>query len=208
MVIGDSSIRAFGRTRKSLNATSVTGFGGMDVLELIGLLQVGKVTKDFDLGKYKIRNRLQYGKDEFATIKFCKHCYSECTINFTGQLILVIGLNNSLKAEREPFSNEYGRSMQDINAIYNLLDKTLSKMVPNASVLHAPVLKVVKGVWKRSQIAQKIYGDLNACIYRRPHLQFDPEEPLKNDLFDREGVHLEDNAATEFWAKSFEASDE
>lgn len=208
MVIGDSSIRAFGKTRKSLNATSVTGFGGMDVLELIGLLQVGKVTKDFDLGKYKIRNRLQYGKDEFATIKFCKHCYSECTINFTGQLILVIGLNNSLKAEREPFSNEYGRSMQDINAIYNLLDKTLSKMVPNASVLHAPVLKVVKGVWKRSQIAQKIYGDLNACIYRRPHLQFDPEEPLKNDLFDREGVHLEDNAATEFWAKSFEASDE
>lgn len=80
-------------------------------------------------------------------------------------------------------------------------------MVPNATVFHAPVIKVVRGTWKRSQIAQKIYGDLNACIYRRPHLQFDPEEPLKNDLFDREGVHLEDEAATEFWARSFETSE-
>lgn len=177
------------------------------MLELICILQAGKISKDFDLGKYKVRNRLQYEKDEFAAIKFCKHCYSECTVNFTGQLILVIGLNNSLKAEREPFSNEYGRSMQDIDAIYKLLDKTLLKMVPNATVFHAPVIKVVRGTWKRSQIAQKIYGDLNACIYRRPHLQFDPEEPLKNDLFDREGVHLEDEAATEFWARSFETSE-
>ena len=179
----------------------------MDILEFICLMQVGKISKDYDLGKYKVRNRLQSGKDEFATIRFCKHCYSECARNFTGQLILVIGLNNSLKAEIEPFSNEYGRSMQDINALYKLLDITIAKMLPNAEVLHAPVIKVVKGTWKRSQLAQKIFGDVNACIYRRPHLQFDPEEPLKNDLFDREGVHLEDEASTEFWAKSFETAE-
>ena len=59
----------------------------MDLLELICLLQTGKITKDFDLGKYKVRNRLQVGKDEFATIRFCKHCYADCLDKFTGQLI-------------------------------------------------------------------------------------------------------------------------
>ena len=180
----------------------------MDILELICLLQAGKITKDFDLNKYKVRNRLQYGKDEFATIRFCKHCYSECASNFNGQLILVIGLNNSLKAEKEPFSNEYGRSMQDVDALFKLMDKTIAKMVPNAKVFYAPVIRVVRGAWKRSQLAQKIYGDANSCIYRRSHLQFDPEEPLKKDLFDREGVHLNDEAATEFWARSFEMSED
>ena len=205
MVIGDSTIRAFGRIRKSLTSTSITGFGGMDVLELICLLQTGKITKDLDMAKYKVRNRLQVGKDEFSTIRFCKHCYADCLDNFTGQLILVVGLNNSLKAEKEPFSNEYGRNMQDINGLYRQLDKTIAKMLPNAKVAHAPVLKVKRFAWTRSNLAQKIYGDLNACIHRRTHLQFDPEEPLRSGLFDADGVHLLDKESTEFWARNFES---
>ena len=177
----------------------------MDVLELICLLQTGKINKDFDMAKYKVRNRLQVGKDEFATIRFCKHCYAECLDKFTGQLILVIGLNNSLKAEKEPFSNEYGRNMQDINGLFRQLDKTIARMLPNAKVAYAPVLKVERGNWNRSNLAQKIYGDLNACIHRRTHLQFDPEEPLRNKLFDPDRVHLLDKESTEFWAKSFES---
>ena len=125
--------------------------------------------------------------------------------NFEGQLILVIGLNNSLKAEREPFANEYGRCMQNVDNLHKLLDKTIARMVPKAKVAYAPVLKVERDVWNRSQKAQKIYGDLNSNIFRRSHLQFDPEEPLKRGLFDKnDGVHLLDNESVEFWTESFQ----
>ena len=98
--------------------------------------------------------------------------------------------------------------MQDVNSLYKLLDKTVAKMVPKAQVAHAPVLKVERDVWNRSQAAQKIFGDLNSNIFRRPHLQFDPEEPLKKKLFDRnDGVHLLDAESIEFWTESFQLQD-
>ena len=203
VIIGDSSIRAFGRMRRFLHGMSITGFGGMDVLELICLLQAGKISNDVDLGKHRVRSRFQNGRDEFPTVRFCIHCYSECLQEFTGQLTLVIGLNNSLKAEREPFANEYGRNLQDVDGMFSLLDRILLKMLPNANVNYMPVLNVTRPVWIRSQLSQKIYGDVNANIYRRNHLQLDIDEPKREGIYDSEGIHILDEEALDFWTKAF-----
>ena len=182
---------------------SITGFGGMDILELVCLLQCGKISQDTDLGKYKIRCRFQSGRDEFPTVRFCKHCYTECLEDFTGKLTLVIGLNNSLKSEREPFTNEHGKNLQDVDLMFNLLDKVVLKMLPNAQVNYVPALNIAKPAWIRSKLAQRIHGDVNANVYRRNHVPIDIDEPRREGLFDQEGVHLYDNDSLDFWTKAF-----
>ena len=201
MVLGDSSIRAFGRKRVHLNGMSISGFGGMDILEAICLLQAGKISKDCEIGKYRIRNRFQTGKDEFPTIRFCKHCYGECMAAFEGQFILAIGLNNSLKADREPFANEYGRSLQDIDGMFELLDSVLQKLLPKAEVLFAPVLYVQNEGWRRSAIKQDIYNRVNRNILNRNHLQFNPNEPSNLNYFDEDGIHMDDIKSVKFWSE-------
>lgn len=201
--MGDSSIRAFGRRRKNLSGMSISGFGGMDILEAICLLQAGKISRDCDISKGKIRNRFQTGKDEFPTIRFCKHCYSDCMSAFEGDLILVLGLNNSLKADREPFANEYGRNMQDINGMFRLFDKVLKKMLPKAQVQFAPVLMIRNEIWRRSTVKLEVRRQINANIMERNHLQFDPNGPLNLNYFDEDGTHMDDFKSIEFWTEVF-----
>ena len=199
--MGDSSIRAFGRKKRQLRGMSITGFGGLDILEAICILQAGKISLDCDIGKRKIRSRFQCGKDEFPTIRFCKHCYGECMNNFEGQFVLVVGLNNTLKADIEPFANEYGRGMQDINGMFALLDSVLQKMLPKAQIKLAPVLNIANDAWRGSQFKQSIYRNINDCIAVRNHLQMDPNEPFRRNLYDADGVHMNDYQSIEFWTK-------
>ena len=206
--MGDSSVRAFGRKRRSLNGVSITGFGGMDILEAICLLQAGKISKDCDINRYRIRNRFQSGKDEFPTIRFCKHCYDECMSSFEGQFILVIGLNNTLKADKEPFTNEFGRNLQDIDGMFKLLDGVLQKMLPKAQIKLAPVLNISNENWRQSPAKQKIFHEINENIARRNHLQMDPDEPDRRNLFDQDGTHMNDYQSIEFWTKTFQQEDE
>ena len=208
VVMGDSSIRAFGRKKRQLRGMSITGFGGMDLLEAICILQAGKISLDCDIGRCKIRNRFQNGKDEFPTIRFCKHCYGECMSTFEGQFILVVGLNNSLKADIEPFVNEYGRSLQDVDGMFALLDNVLQKMLPKAEIKLAPVLYVGNEAWRASQLKQNIYKNFNECITARNHLQMDPNEPYRRNLYDFDGVHMNDYQSIEFWTKTFMQEDD
>ena len=125
---------------------------------------------------------------------------------FGGDLVLVLGLNNSLKADREPFANEYGRNMQDINGMFKLMDSVLQKMLPNAKVTYAPVLKIRNEVWQRSTIKQEVRRQINANIMERNHLQFDPNGPLNMNYFDEDGTHMDDIKSLEFWTEVFTES--
>ena len=171
VILGDSSIRAFARKNKKLQGVSISAFGGMDLLEGICMLKAGKLSKDCDLTKYRIRNRFQNGRDEFPIIRFCKHCYTECMNEFNGECYIILGLNNSLKAEMEPFANEYGRNLQDVDGMFELLDDTLKKVLPKATIKLAPVLDVENDAWNRSELKQKIFKEFNANIMKRNHLQ-------------------------------------
>ena len=122
---------------------------------------------------------------------------------FNGECYIILGLNNSLKAEMEPFANEYGRNLQDVDGMFELLDDTLKKVLPKATIKLAPVLDVENDAWNRSELKQKIFKEFNANIMKRNHLQFDPTEPKRLKLFDREGVHLDDSKSVDFWTNIF-----
>ena len=117
---------------------------------------------------------------------------------FNGKLIVVAGLNNVLKADRLPFQDFRRESTQDIAKLYELLDKTLADMVPNAEVIYAPPLDVVQTL---PPIGKEIYAQTLAEVNKRNHLDFDPSEPKKKNQFDRYQVHMLDLATVEFWSK-------
>ena len=205
VIIGDSTIRGFGRQRKAFNGMSITGFGGMEYLEFINLLQSGFLSKDRDLTKTSIRTRYQSARDEFPVIRFCRHCRTECLENFEGLLIVVMGLNNCLKADIPPFALENGENKQDVVQVMELLDSTISKMLPNANVVLTPILDVEEFKWKITGNCMSVFKKFNEQIRIRNHVNIDIAEPKRRNLYDRGGVHLRDWESVQFWSRIFES---
>ena len=201
VVIGDSSVRAFGRVRREMRGMSISSFGGMDVIELINILQSGKLSKEWDMNKLQIRNRFQNGRDEFPTIRFCTHCYSECLEEFTGDLVLVIGLNNVLRANSPPYATETGLNLQDFDAMFKVLDNTCKKMAPNAKVKLAPMLAINKYTDGMTNCEREAWTRIQGNIKRRMHLEMDNDEPRRKGLYDRYGVHLRNWDGVDYWTK-------
>ena len=203
MIIGDSRVRGFARIRRELRGMSISAFGGMEVLELICILQAGRLLNGWDLTKTHVRNRFQANRDEFPTIRFCTHCYSECANEFKGDLILVIGLNNILKAERLPFATVGGQNMQDFDGMFKMLDDACKKVVPNAKVKLAPVLKVKRLAGERSILTELAINKIEENISARDTLEMNAMEPLEKDLYDDDGVHMKNKEGADFWMKIF-----
>ena len=125
--------------------------------------------------------------------------------SFKGKLIVVAGLNNVLKADRLPFQNHRRESTQNIAKLFELLENTLSDMVPNAEVIYAPPLDVVQAL---PPIGNDIFAQVNAEISKRNHLNFDPSEPKRKNQFDKYEVHMQDHLTVEFWSKIIAEIDE
>ena len=204
VVLGDSSVRGFARIRKELAGVSISAYGGIEILEMVCILQAGKLLNDWDLTKTHIRNRFQANRDEFPTIRFCKHCYSECANEFKGEVIFVIGLNNILKAEKTPFAMPNGQNMQNYTGMFEMLDQACNKMIPNAEIRFAPVLKVERLAEENSTLIELAATKIAEGIAARNMIEMDPLEPLQKKLFDDDGVHMRNREGTDFWMKVFQ----
>ena len=170
----------------------------MDLLELVCIMSWGRLAKEVDLDRMPIRIRYQNERDQFAKVRFCLHCRDECMESFNGKLIVVAGLNNVLKADRLPFMDHRRESTQNIAKLYELLDKTLEDMLPNAEIIYAPPLDVVQAL---PPIGKEIYAQTIAEVGKRNHLNFDPSEPKAKNQFDKYQVHMIDRLTVEFWSK-------
>ena len=191
-------MRGFAKTNSALEGTSITAYGGMDLLELVCIMSWGRLAKEADLDRMPIRIRYQNGRDQFAKVRFCLHCRNECMETFNGKLIIVAGLNNVLKADRLPFLDYRRESTQNIAKLYELLENTLVDMVPNAEVIFAPPLDVVQAL---PPIGKEIYEQTLTEVRKRNHLNFNPSEPKEKDQFDRYQVHMIDHMTVDFWSK-------
>ena len=196
MVIADSTLRAFGRLRINFGKTAINSYGGMDILEFICLLRANRLSKDVDLDKFGVRERYQMGRDEFARTRFCRHCKSECMEDFAGELILVVGLNNALKATRQPFVNFQRKRIQNVPAMFKLLDGVLAEMLPKAKVAFVQPLKVP---YLRFKDQLEVYAEIETEVLKRNHISIDPEKPTRENMIDYEGVHLYDQQSVAFW---------
>ena len=208
VVVGDSTMRSFGRRKKGIEGMSITGFGGMDIMELICMMRSGKLSWEVDFDNMQMRNRLQMGRDEFALVRFCKHCKSECMEEFSGVLVIVIGLNNVLNADFEPNINRRGQNQQNFAQLFLRLEETLQMMVPNAKVIFAKPLVVPKYIWTGSGRQQAAFASIMREITRRNHLQMDHEKPNRTgNQFDRMGVHMWDIESVDYWMDIFKQLD-
>lgn len=203
VVIGDSSVRVFAKIGRRVKGMTISAFGGMDILEMVCLLQSGKLSTDWDLNKLQIRNRFQAGRDEFPTVRFCKHCYSECMTEFKGQLIIVIGLNNILKAETLPFATLAGVNQQNIFAMNKMLDETCKKMAPEANIKFAPVLKIEKHAGRNSRMTQNAINEMERSQVKLRLLEMDPDEPRRKGLYEGDGTHMKNVEGADFWTEIF-----
>ena len=201
VVIGDSSVRAFARKKKGLKDVSITGYGGLDIMEMVCIIRAGKLSNDIDLGKMKVRSRYQAGRDLFALTRFCTHCFGECMENFRGNLVLVVGLNNVLHAEREPFANNRGQNQQRADQMFKRLDETVAIMVPNAIVHFALPLIVPQYSWSGSGVQRAVFASIVNEVKKRKMLTMDNDEPRRLGQFDRNGVHMWDDDSIEYWTK-------
>ena len=181
-----------------MEGVSITAYGGMDLLEMVCIMSWGRLAKEVDLDRMPIRIRYQNGRDQFAKVRFCLHCRGECMENFNGKLVVVAGLNNVLKADRLPFLDQRRESTQNIAKLYELLEKTLVDMVPNAEIIFAPPLDVVQAL---PPIGKEIYEQTLIEVRKRNHLKFNPSEPKEKNQFDRYQVHMIDHMTVEFWSK-------
>ena len=193
-----STIRGFARTREAINGVSITAYGGIDILELVCIMSWGKLSRELDLDKIPIRTRHQNGRDQFAKIRFCIHCKSECMEDFSGKLLVVAGLNNVLKADRPPFMDQKRESVQNVQKLFLLMENTLKDLLPNAQIDYAVPLDVNFGL---SPIAKEVYAKIKAEVEKRKHVEFDPSEPKRLKQFDFGGVHMIDRMSVEFWKK-------
>ena len=200
VLIGDSTLRSFGRTKKAYEKVSITGFGGMDLLELCNILRSGKLSAENDLDKYPVRQRFQNGRDEFAKVRFCKHCRTECMEEFDGDVFIFIGLNNALKADRSPFADFKRDNAQDIKEMFKLLDKIVAEMLPFANVTFMHPLKVsLQKFWHGPPVHKLVFAQVNEEITKRKHIKYDTEAPFNQNLFDFGGVHMHDADSVRFW---------
>ena len=207
VIIGDSTLRSFGRRKKALEGTSITGFGGLDILELICMIRAGKLSSDVDFENMQMRNRLQMGGDTFANVRFCTHCYTECMEHFNGTIVIAIGLNNVLNADFEPNINSRGQNQQNFAQLFLRLDEAIKEMIPKAKAIFATPLVVPKFIWSGSGRQQAAFVSVVREVESRPHLQMDNGEPKRLKQFDRMGVHMWDIESVDFWMNIFRQLD-
>ena len=78
MVIGDSMVRCFKRAGKTISGYAIIAYGGLDLLELIVLLKLGKFSRDIDLKDPEIRTKVMDGSLRIPSNRSCDLCNSDC----------------------------------------------------------------------------------------------------------------------------------
>lgn len=128
---------------------------------------------------------------------------------FKGKMVIVCGINNSLSAANTPNlihhepTDTYING-QDFDAIFKLLDKTISRMMPQATPIFTPLITPNERTWKQSQHCQFAFRRINELIRDRKHLELDSELPLEMKwIRGRDRVHLQDDDGVLFWKMIF-----
>ena len=191
-----------------MKGLSITGYGGIELLELACIIRAGRLSKDIDLERQNIRNRYQSGRDIFATTRFCKHCLNECMENFEGNIVIVGGLNNILHADKEPFKNWKGYNQQRSDQLLNRIDEAVSFLAPKATLIYALPLVVPSFKWAASPLQKSIFSAIMREMQKRRTLQMDNDEPRRLRQYDRYGVHMYDYDSINYWTSIFDKLDE
>ena len=79
IVIGDSMLRCFNKTRYKVSGHRITAFGGIELIELIVLLRLGRFEGGRKFDERETRENIENGKDSLSINKLCPKCRTDCT---------------------------------------------------------------------------------------------------------------------------------
>ena len=99
-------MRGFARRRNTIPGHCIVAYGGAEILELVMILKAGGLVKNIDLKDPTTRERVLNGRDEIPTVRWCRLCKNECFDQFTGKVLINIGLNNAIHAADIPYVQE------------------------------------------------------------------------------------------------------
>ena len=95
-------------------------------------------------------------------------------------------------------------NVQNFDALFRLLDDTLSKLFPKAIVKLAPLIATKDELWMSAEICQEVFIIINGLIRERSHVEFDSYLPLERNWICNDGVHFKDYDGVKFWKSIFE----
>ena len=101
---------------------------------------------------------------------------------------MVIGINNSLHAADVPYVKPEGNTYvnaQDFGKLFELLDATILKMLPNANVKFAPLISVIDETWLKTEMCQNAFREINQLIANRQHVELDSNLPKQMNWIGR-----------------------
>ena len=197
-------LRSFNKMRKKVEGYRISAFGGCELMEMISLLRSGKILRNRDTRDKETRDDILARKLDLPLNLKCSACETNCTIDFTGQVLISVGINNSLHApdpQHVRFDKELDNYVpdQDFEAIYNLLDDTIAEVFPNATVRLTPLIAVDDVVWNRTEMMQEAFVIMNGLIRSRNHVDFDSYIAVKRKWICQDQIHFKDYEGVEFW---------
>ncbi|CAG5099475.1 Oidioi.mRNA.OKI2018_I69.XSR.g16540.t2.cds [Oikopleura dioica] len=206
VVLGDSQLKEFGKSKINLDGYNITSFSGCDILELIYILRTGALKDQFTnenpFAKRSNRERFDNGikKNMMPLSNFCPCCESNCMKKFTGRLIIGIGLNNALKV------SEAGFEKQDVRKLLQCLNRDIKYCMPKLKSLHfVQPIKVPRWAFEgeEGQISLDVYRELLEVLKDYP---CSPAAPLLTERdFDDDATHLAPRASERYWKAHFNA---
>lgn len=203
-LVGDSMLRCFNQIGYRYDGYRISAFGGCELLEMISLLKSGQILRNRDTRDKETRDKLLSRELELPLKLKCSACDTNCTADFTGQVLISVGINNSLHApspQHIKFDNELDNyvSDQDFEAIYELLDDTVAEVFPNATVRLVPLIAVEDTLWKNTEMMQEAFVIMNGLIRSRNHVDFDSYLPVKRKWLSSDKIHFKSFEGVEFW---------
>ena len=129
-------------------------------------------------------------------------------VKFEGNVLIAVGINDSMHAtEMCNFKiDEHNKvvNTQNFDALFKLLDETLSKLFPKANIKLSPLIATKDELWTAAEICQEVFIIINGLIRERNHVEFDSYLPLERNWISNDGVHFKDYDGVKFWKSIFE----
>ena len=106
---------------------------GYEILQLAAIIRSGAASHRRNFRSLAYTDRVLDGTETIPIVKECFSCKSNCYEDFTGKVLVVIGLNNSLKAGDVPHvklndATGFMKNAQRFDDLFKYMDDTFEKV--------------------------------------------------------------------------------
>ena len=189
VIVLDSMGRNFKSYLLPEKGVAVLSMSGLDLLELSLLFSYGQLYQNTG-DKYPIlmTERKNFGLHNLPMPKFpeCRHCRKYCHKYFSGDFILNVSINNSLKCDRKSYHG------QDIGNLFDILETQIKHRLPKLKkLIFIRPLMPINRAWRNSELARDTFDHILRILSRKEYVVGDPFFAKDREGHSPDGIHLE-----------------